>query len=172
MSIEPDTKDWTWVLTDACPECGLAAWQVRPADVATLVRDSVPAWRDVLQRPDVAVRPEASTWSALEYACHVRDVYRLFDERVRLMLTEDDPEFTNWDQDATAVEQDYARQAPGDVAGSLERNGADLARRLEDVEGGQWDRTGRRGDGSVFTVATLVQYLWHDVRHHLVDVGA
>ena len=22
MPIEPDTKDWTWVLHERCPECG------------------------------------------------------------------------------------------------------------------------------------------------------
>ena len=27
-------------------------------------------------------------------------------------------------------------------------------------------------DGPTFTVETLLQYLWHDVAHHLVDVDA
>lgn len=25
MAIEPDTKDWTWVLDRPCPECGFEA---------------------------------------------------------------------------------------------------------------------------------------------------
>src|SRR3712207_8140485 len=34
----------------------------------------------------------------------------------------------------------------------------------------QLDRTGRRSDGSEFTVLTLLQYFLHDVIHHLWDV--
>jgi hypothetical protein len=36
----------------------------------------------------------------------------------------------------------------------------------------QWSRPGRRSDGYVFTVETLAQYLVHEDRHHLHDVGA
>ena len=65
--------------------------------------------------------PVAGHWSALEYGCHVRDVFRRFDERLHLMLSETDPLFANWDQDATAVEDDYAGQDPVVVAGSWRR---------------------------------------------------
>ena len=59
-------------------------------------------------------------WSPLEYGAHVRDVYRLFDERLALMLTEDEPTFADWDQDVTAREQRYAEQDPEVVADELE----------------------------------------------------
>jgi hypothetical protein len=39
----------------------------------------------------------------LEYACHVRDVHRIFAERLEAMLGQDTPRFTSWDQDVTAV---------------------------------------------------------------------
>ena len=45
-----------------------------------------------------------SVWSTLEYGCHIRDVHRIFNDRVRLMLDEDEPLFPNWDQDETAIE--------------------------------------------------------------------
>ena len=35
----------------------------------------------------------------------------------------------------------------------------------------QWDRPGRRSNGSVFTVDTLARYHLHDVEHHLHDVS-
>ena len=47
----------------------------------------------------MAERPDENTWSVLEYACHVRDVFTLFDHRLGLMLTEDDARFEDWDQD-------------------------------------------------------------------------
>ena len=42
---------------------------------------------------------------------------------------------------------------------------------LADVAPEQWQRAGRRSNGSVFTVASLGTYYLHDVVHHLHDVG-
>ncbi len=53
---------------------------------------------------DATVRPRPTVWSALEYGCHVRDVHRIFNERVGLMLGQNELHFSNWDQDATALD--------------------------------------------------------------------
>ena len=65
VAIVPDTKDWTWVLREPCPECGMTAGDVSLADVAPRVRASVPRWQAVLARVDVRDRPDDSTWSPL-----------------------------------------------------------------------------------------------------------
>jgi predicted carbohydrate-binding protein with CBM5 and CBM33 domain len=96
----------------------------------------------------------------------------LFRERLALMLESDDARFANWDQDATAVERRYGESDPAVVSSELVAAGEALADAFEAVTGDQWHRTGLRSDGSVFTVATFAQYFWHDVAHHLVDVGA
>jgi hypothetical protein len=170
--IVPDTKDWTWVLSDPCPECGFVAADVEVAAVGEAVRGSLPRWRAVLGRPDVAARPDPGTWSPLEYAAHVRDVFRVFDERLALILAEDDPLFANWDQDAAALDGDYAHQDPSAVADGLERAGRAVAARFDAVATSDEGRGGRRSNGSVFTVRTLGQYFLHDVVHHLHDVRA
>jgi hypothetical protein len=170
--IVPDTKDWTWVLARPCPECGFAAADVEPADVGPAVRGSLPRWRTALERPDVAVRPSPDVWSTLEYAAHVRDVFRIFDERLGLMVEQDDPAFANWDQDVAALEGDYAHQDPAVLADELEASGEVVAASFDAVAPGQEERTGRRSNGSVFTVRTLGQYFLHDVVHHLHDVRA
>lgn len=169
--ITPDTKDWTWVVERACPECGFDASKAKAEDVPELVRDNAARWRraldDGLIRPG---RPNDSTWSSLEYACHVRDVYRLYDKRLGLMLDEDDPLFENWDQDVTAVEDRYDEQDPPSVIADLLDAAELLATRLERVSGAQWDRPGRRSDGASFTVSTISRYMAHDPIHHLWDV--
>ena len=78
-----------------------------------------PVARACSLRPDAGRRPTPSTWSPLEYACHVRDVCRLFEQRLELMLTQDAPTFDNWDQDETAVADRYGEQDPATVAGEL-----------------------------------------------------
>jgi hypothetical protein len=169
--IEPDTKDWTWVLERRCPECGLDTRTVRRDDVADRLRENAAAWARVLERPDVADRPAAGVWSPLEYACHVRDVHRVFGDRVRLMRSADDPLFENWDQDVAAVQGAYGHQQPAPVAADLLAAAADVADAYSGVEAPEWDRPGRRSDGSVFTLESLARYHLHDVEHHLVDVA-
>ena len=171
MTITPDTKDWTWVLQRPCPECGFDTMGF-PADaVPGMIMANAAAWQAALDgASDVRARPELGKWSPLEYACHVRDVFRLFDQRLELMLSQDDPQFPNWDQDETAVADRYGEQDPAEVAAALRRAAFAIAGRFETVTGDQWRRTGGRSDGARFTVDTFARYLVHDPVHHLYDV--
>ena len=172
MPITPDTKDWTWVTHRPCPECGFVASSVRNGDVGDLVRTNAIAWRAVLARPGVGERPNDETWSPLEYGAHVRDVYRIYDYRLALMLAEDDPTYPNWDQDATAEQDDYGSQDPEQVAEAIAVAAAEIADRFDSVSGPEWKRTGNRSDGARFTIESFARYLVHDPYHHLHDVGA
>jgi hypothetical protein len=171
MPIAPDTKDWTWVLERRCPECGFAAAAVDVDEIPAMLRACSSSWQAVLAGPGVKTRPTDDRWSPLEYACHVRDVFVLYDERLGLMLTEDDPTFANWDQDATAVEARYGEQDPPQVAAQLAEAAERLATDFAGVSGAGWGRTGTRSDGARFTVASFARYLIHDPVHHLWDVG-
>lgn len=168
----PDAKDWTWVLAERCGECGFIGTDVAGPEIAGTVHDLVPRWRAALNRLDARDRPDPEVWSVLEYGAHVRDVHRVFGERLQLMLGQDDPPFANWDQDATALADRYDLQDPGRVADELADAAAALAAGFAAVRPGQWARTGRRSNGSTFTVETLGQYFLHDVVHHLHDVRA
>lgn len=170
MPIVPDEKDWTWVLARPCPECSFDAAAVTPSTVPGSIDSMLPRWRAVLRRPDAAVRPNDSTWSALEYACHVRDVFSLFDQRLNLMLDSDQARFDNWDQDRTAVDKDYANADPAVVSAELAAEGKQAAASFAGVRQADWGRTGLRSNGSEFTVLTLSRYFLHDVVHHLHDV--
>jgi DinB superfamily len=172
MEIVPDTKDWTWVLDRACPECGFDAAGIAPDDLARALRTDAQTWARVLRRPEVRRRPAPDVWSPLEYACHVRDVHRTMRARVLLMLEQDAPTFPNWDQDATAVDERYGEQDPAAVADELVAAADAAAGAYEQVTGLAWDRTGVRSNGSRFTVASLGRYHLHDVVHHLADVTA
>jgi hypothetical protein len=169
---EPDDKDWTWTITQRCPDCGYDGPAVARADVPRLTRDAVAALAATLARPDATQRPAPDVWSPLEYACHVRDVCRVFLGRLQLMLSEDDPQFPNWDQDATALEERYWAQDPAVVRGEMAEAGARIADEFAAVSEDQWLRTARRSNGSVFTVDTIARYFLHDLVHHVYDVGA
>jgi hypothetical protein len=168
--IPPDSKDWTWVLERRCPECGFDASGFERELVGSMILANAASWQRVLRGPGVARRPRADVWSPLEYACHVRDVFRLYDERLRRMLTEVDPQYANWDQDATAVADRYGEQDALTVANELVVAAAAIATRFDTVAGTQWDRTGTRSDGAHFTIESFARYLIHDPIHHLSDV--
>jgi hypothetical protein len=55
---EPDTKDWTWTLTRRCDECGLAAGEVGPAEIAERAFVAAEEWVQILRSsPAVTQRP-------------------------------------------------------------------------------------------------------------------
>ena len=170
MSITPDTKNWTWVLERVCPECGFDAASFDPATMPAAVRANAAEWAEVLADTRVRDRPQPGVWSALEYGCHIRDVFVLFNERLRLMLETEDPTYQNWDQDATALSERYSDQDPGDVIPALDHAAEALAKRFASVQGNQWERRGTRSDGAHFTVHSFARYLIHDPVHHLHDV--
>ena len=135
-----------------------------------MIMANAAAWPAQLAAPGAARRPRPDKWSALEYGCHVRDALRLYDYRLDLMLTQDDPLYPNWDQDETAVAGRYDAQDPAVVAAELTAAAQTLAAHFAAVAGDQWARSGRRGDGASFTVETFARYFVHDPVHHLYDV--
>ena len=101
----------------------------------------------------------------------MRDVLRLADQRIGLLLDEDDPVFANWDQDETAVVDRYDLQDPATVRADLLVAAEVLAVRLDGVGVDGWARTGTRSNGSPFSVESLARYIVHDPVHHLWDVS-
>ena len=176
MAIVPDDKDWTWVLGRPCPECGFEAATFPREQVGDLVRANADEWVALLAEGGdrLRERPSPDRWSGLEYACHVRDVFRLYDFRLHLMLDQDDPDYPNWDQDAAAVEERYAEQDPAEVVDDLVAAAATLAASFDAVAaepaGALWDRTANRSDGKHFTVESFARYMVHDPVHHAWDV--
>lgn len=170
---KPDTKNWTWVLERTCDECGFSGAGMDPSSVAAQIRSNAAAWRAVLKNSKVAERPpskgtDGPIWSALEYGAHVRDVYEVYVDRVLRMMKKDNPEFPDWNQDATAIEKDYANEDPDKVSYALAVNAGKMADLFDKVR--DWNRPGVRTDGSAFTIGTIAVYLLHDPVHHLHDV--
>ena len=171
MTIIPDDKNWTWVLERPCPDCAFDSSTVVPREIGATIRDVASQWQTVLDHPRAALRPRPDVWSPAEYGCHVRDVFRLFDARIELMLTENAPTFANWDQDATAIADRYDAQDPHMIKRELAVAGDQLAERFDSIVGSQWSRIGTRSDGASFTCESFGKYLLHDPIHHLWDVA-
>ena len=129
-----DDKDWTWVIREPCQECGFDPTTVSTAQLADALRDAAVRWQQVPQLPGADRRPSPRVWSPLEYAAHVVDVYTIMGDRAELMLTESEPTFPNWDQDATALEKRYWEADPvvvaADIAAAADRTAGSVRRRV------------------------------------------
>lgn len=159
-----------WSAERPCPDCGYDPSSVTDQGLAAALRATSDRWAAVLAGDEARRRPRPDVWSPLEYACHVRDVHRLFTDRVRQMLDAVDPQFTNWDQDAVAVADRYWEQDPPTVAAELAVAADAAAATYDAVPATAWQRPGRRSDGAAFTVSSIGRYHLHDVVHHLFDV--
>ena len=171
--ITPDTKDWTWVLTRPCPECSFDTRSFPRTEIPALLRANALSWQDVLTGGvDPRPRPHPSVWSPLEYGCHVRDTCRMYHARLTLILLIPNPHYPNWNQDQTALDDDYPAQNPATVATQLRTAAHTLADAFAALSDTQWQRPSTRSDGAHFTTESFARYFLHDPIHHLHDATA
>ncbi len=165
--------------TDArCEECGFVYDDLAAGDVPAAIRSFAKRYRAPLSRflpgedGDAVLRqrPAPETWSALEYAAHVRDVFAWYDGWVKQCLAEQRPVLEGPGRDEAAVDRRYNEDDPVAVADALAANAERLASTIEAVPDDGWDRVGIRGDEErsvLFTARRAV----HEGSHHLLDIG-
>ncbi len=164
--------------TNACQECGFSDEGVTPADAIEAIRRFGKRYRAPLTRflPGedgdrvVRQRPAPEVWSALEYACHVRDVFDWYDERVKASLAEDGVDVPALGPDEAAEQGRYNEQDPVEVADALAANAERLAATFESAPADGWDRVHLRR-GQPRTVLFTARRAVHEGNHHLLDIG-
>ncbi len=161
---------------ERCDECGFVYDSMARDDIATSLRALAARYDTVLaDRADDVLRahPLPNVWSALEYACHMRDVYSVQRERVLLALADEQPAFASMRRDERVAEERYNEQEPAQVAQEI-RDAADtLAATLESLDDKGWNRTGIYSypERRVRTVEWIGRHTVHEGEHHLRDVG-
>jgi hypothetical protein len=164
-----------------CAECGFDYDGWADGEVPDALRALGRRYRMPLTRGlpgedlDALVRahPHEGVWSALEYACHVRDVLAVQRDRVERALTEDRPAPEPMRRDERVVEDRYNDQPRDAVIGALEANAAALADRIESLDAEQLDRCivysyPRPWERDLRWVA---RHTVHEGHHHLLGIG-
>ena len=162
-----------------CPECGLRYDPISPSDATAAVRSFPRRYREALfgfaddvdEDPDAVIRrkPDDTTWSALEYTAHLRDVLEWTVGAIQRMNREKEPAIQGFDPDQRAVEARYNDQDPSAVLEQLEQSADRLAVVLRDIDADDWGRLGHFswGDRDMLTTARNAV---HEGSHHLRDV--
>ena len=161
-----------------CEECGFDYESLSPAEISAKVRSFAKRYRAPLTRflpgedGDALVRqrPDPETWSALEYASHVRDVFSNYTGWIQLTLAEDRPLLEGPGPEELAELREYDGDDPVVVADALAANAESLAAVIDSVPEDGWDRVGLRRDEER-SVLLSARRAVHEGSHHLLDIG-
>jgi hypothetical protein len=156
-----------------CAGCGMSYADTElDAAIAALRSVPVEVRAAALAVPDtrLRVRPDPATWSVLEYACHVRDVFATFTIRLHRISTEAEPAFDPMFADLRAVRFHYNDADLHVVLAELDTYVAGFLDEIADTT--DWDRTGTRRPEELRTARWLVRHALHEARHHTGDITA
>lgn len=163
-----------------CEGCGYTYEDHGASGLAEAMRHEARVIRDelaALGRPGglgvLRQRPAPTTWSALEYACHVRDVLLVQRDRVILALLSDNPGFAPMHRDERPALTHYNEEDPATTATEVTIAADLFARLVAPLTASQWARP------CVYNspAPTGVDLLWvgqhtlHELVHHRHDIA-
>lgn len=159
---------------ERCDECGFVYDELPEHQIGPALRALVPQYGTVLAVDPALLRahPITGVWSALEYACHVRDVFEVQRDRVELALHEDEPRFTPMYREERVVNEGYNEQDPVTVEQQLALAARALAGDFEGLDATQMHRTAiyNYPTPGPRTIAWIGRHTVHEGHHHLHDM--
>jgi hypothetical protein len=159
---------------DRCEICGFVYDVGISADVAPQIVSNAALISAIVgaENPTATRRPDADTWSILEYGCHVRDVLLVQRERVLLALRADEPHVVAMGRDERVEADGYNDQRPTDVARQIGDAALMFGGVVSRLNEQSWQRTmiyvyPNPASRSLSWVAI---HTLHELIHHLGDI--
>ena len=157
-----------------CDACDFDYGTVDPPDVPERLAPAIDSFRRELHNHHARVlraRPQPQTWSALEYACHVRDVLLVQRDRLYRALVEDTPDCIRMHREERVILARYNSQQPVRVAEQLGLAVGLAGEAFADVDRNAWGRTliYNWPDPHLSDVSGLAAHTVHETVHHLAD---
>jgi hypothetical protein len=164
----------------SCTECGFVYEDLPAKEIAGVVRHAAREIRerlgDVLGQangvPTLRTRPEPATWSALEYAGHVRDVFLTQHGRLYHGLVVDTPEFPPMHRDERVVLGAYNEEDPATTSAEVTMAADLFARLVQRLSPPQWARRCIyvNPEPTERELIWVARHTAHEVLHHLDDI--
>ena len=158
---------------DKCDECGFVYDEEAREPLDARFRAVAPRYRAILEEDVTALRrrPAPEVWSALEYACHVRDVLLVQRDRIYVALVEDTPSFPPMYREERVTFARYNEQDPAQVAEQIGMASELMAGAFSVLD----DEQLARGCRYVYPVPAVRSLRWlglhtlHECEHHARD---
>jgi hypothetical protein len=118
------------------------------------------------QTASTATRDGDDGWTTLEVVCHLRDFELIWQERVGLIVSRENPPLPGLDVSGLVIRNDYINQNFAEILAERNALRADSLALLATLDEAVWKRTGihpSRGEMSVLDFAQ--QLTTHDVDH-------
>lgn len=114
--------------------------------------------------------PNDGGWTASQCLAHIADAEISLALRMRMILTSENYQFINWDEDAfAAIKVNRDARTSVETFAALRRNNLDL---LQGLNQSQLLKTGVKANGEPITVIDYVGYMSKHVRAHLEQAVA
>lgn len=162
-------------LTDdyVCDECGMDYGRHGPRELVFESRTFTDRWQGLTDGVDDAAlrtRPDADTWSALEYGGHLGDVFAYMVDALGRMTAEDAPEIGWFDHEQAVADAGYDDRPVREVGARLGDQSAALTRQLAAIGDDEWERTATYPWGER-DLLDMARNAVHEGVHHLHDVS-
>jgi hypothetical protein len=170
-------EGWQWprIQIEACPQCGFNPAALAPETLGNHAVELAAGWREFLVGADdtyLRAIPEPGVNSPLQYGAHVRDILRVYSDRMVLAVEQDSPTVPIFNPPQEVWEA-YNRLDAEELAADIETRAGRLAEIVDGMDPSAWSRIviNDRGQYGVytFTVAGLARNMVHETHHHLLD---
>lgn len=163
--------------------CGQCEFDYDAGDLAPvvtkLVRQAAEASMFLMQAaaggtPDVIrLRPEPEVWSAIEYACHIRDVLEVQRVRIAQALVEERPVFAPMDRTGRVKQEKYEQQDPVQVAAAIVRFAREFGSAAKALTPAQHQLRGLYNYPVRMprTLDWVIRHTAHEIQHHRHDIA-
>lgn len=158
-----------------CGSCRLSYAEIPVGDAVQAIRllpARLSAALDTVPPGARRRRPDPSTWSAAEYACHIRDVLISTTVRLHRGRTENAPSVDPMFNDLRAGLFGYNQANLTAVVEETAAAAAGLCTEISRMTGPNWERVVLRRPGEQRTTRWLVRQAMHEGIHHLADIAA
>jgi hypothetical protein len=160
-------------LDDHCADCGFDGRNLTVADIRTGLTELPKAVEELMAGvADQRLRfhPNETTWSAIEYLGHLRDLMAYHRHIIEQALTKRCPQLEAVDPDASVASGGYAEASFRDLFGQFDRRVERLCALLDRVREQDLGLTVRAADGNTLGISLIARSALHEGRHHLGDL--
>src|SRR5438093_8726316 len=115
---------------------------------------------------EVDFAPAPGKWTIRQIMAHLADSELVGAHRLRLVIAEDNPTLTAFDQDAWTQNLDYARRKPTQSLDTFRRLRAENYELLKDLPESAFDRTGNHSETGPKTLRNLLTHFADHAETH------